>query len=144
MDIDGFKGINDTLGHDIGDAVLRGIADRFRTHLDAETPVARLGGDEFVILVPHCNATPWLRQFARQVQAAFGEPFLVDGQALRVTCSIGISTFPRDGTDERTLMKSADVALYRAKKAGRDGFAFFSTEADTVDEGGACAGTMMD
>ncbi|MFT7772753.1 diguanylate cyclase domain-containing protein [Roseateles sp.] len=141
MDIDGFKNINDTLGHDIGDAVLREIADRLRTHLDAETPVARLGGDEFVILVPQCNATPWLRNIAHQVHTALAEPFRVGGQDLHVTCSIGISTFPRDGTEERALMKSADIALYRAKNAGRDGFAFFSTEPSAIDAGPACAAT---
>ena len=128
MDLDRFKNINDTLGHEAGDAVLREIAQRLRQCLARHKHIARLGGDEFVVVVPGVEACAGLGAVARKILTAVAQPMQVFGQELRMTCSIGISLFPRDGREEHALMKNADIALYRAKDEGRNGYAFYSPE----------------
>jgi diguanylate cyclase (GGDEF)-like protein len=128
LDLDRFKKVNDTLGHEAGDALLREVAGRLQAVLRRSDTVARMGGDEFVILLPVLESEEHAATVAGKVLLALGEPIVLLGQELEVTVSIGIGLFPRDGTDERTLMKNADTAMYEAKDGGRNSFRFFSEE----------------
>lgn len=128
MDLDRFKNVNDTLGHDEGDALLKEVGVRLQRAAGPDAHVVRLGGDEFVIVVHGPDAASWLAGVARKALAAVAQPVWLAGQELRVTASIGISVFPRDGCDEPTLMKHADIALYQAKDDGKNGFAFYAAE----------------
>lgn len=130
IDLDRFKQINDTLGHAAGDALLVEVAERLRRALRDSDTIARLGGDEFVVLVPRLKHDRHAQTVARKVLAAIAAPMHMQGQELRVTASVGVSCFARDGEDEQTLMKHADIAMYQVKESGRDGFAFYSPERD--------------
>jgi len=135
LDLDRFKIINDTLGHDAGDELLIEVARRLTEVLRETDTVARLGGDEFVILLPEMNDEKQLTEVAKKILSAVGKPFLLAGQDLRVTVSIGISVFPLDGEDEQTLVKNADIAMYHAKEGGKNNFSFYSDElnADSLE-----------
>lgn len=126
VDLDRFKIINDTLGHEAGDQLLQEIARRFRQTLRAMDVVARLGGDEFVILVEDIAEERDAALVARKVMAAATEPVLLQGDECRVTASVGISLYPKDGEDEQTLMKNADIAMYFAKEEGKNNFQFYA------------------
>ncbi|WP_141100735.1 putative bifunctional diguanylate cyclase/phosphodiesterase [Roseateles aquatilis] len=126
VDLDRFKNVNDTLGHEAGDALLRDMAARLTQCMRESDLIARLGGDEFVLLLPDVDQPERLGTVARKLLKALSSPLRLEGQELRVTASIGISVYPDDGTDEPTLMKHADIALYQAKEDGRNGFAFYS------------------
>lgn len=126
LDLDRFKQINDTLGHDAGDELLREVARRLGEALRRSDTVARMGGDEFVILLPQVDDEEQAATTARKVLAAIEEPFVLLGERYNVTASVGISLFPRDGADEQTMLKNADVAMYEAKGAGLNAFRFFS------------------
>lgn len=128
IDLDRFKQINDTMGHDVGDALLKEVAERLRQVLRPEDTVARLGGDEFVILAQDLQTDAQAEAVANKVLKVIARTFSVLGHDLRVTASIGISRFMQDGDDEQTLMKHADVAMYQAKESGRSGFAFYAAE----------------
>jgi len=120
VDLDHFKNINDTLGHRVGDQLLKQIAARIA---DARRPgdvVARMGGDEFVVMQVEAPEAVEALAFAQRLLAALARPLEVDGQEFSVTASIGISAFPDDGEDEHTLMKNADIAMYCAKEDGRN------------------------
>ncbi|MES2538286.1 MAG: EAL domain-containing protein [Pseudomonadota bacterium] len=130
IDLDRFKNINDTLGHDAGDRLLQEIARRLTTSLRGGDLVARLGGDEFVVLLEEVTDAGHVSQVARQILTALIKEFPLDGQMIHITASIGISTFPEDGIDELALMKHADVAMYRAKEAGKNNFKFYSEQMD--------------
>ncbi len=117
IDLDGFKWINDSRGHDVGDLVLRGIAERLAQNLRAADTVARIGGDEFVILLESLRAGPDAIALADKIRAAVGKPFALPGGAATVTVSIGVGVYPDDGRDAEELLKAADVAMYRAKRA---------------------------
>ena len=126
LDLDRFKQINDTLGHDAGDQLLREVADRLRGCVRASDTVARLGGDEFVVLLldlvdPKCSTL-----VAQKILAAIAKPITLLGHEFRVTASVGISVYPQDGSDEQTLTKNADVAMYQAKSEGKNNFQFYS------------------
>jgi PAS domain S-box/diguanylate cyclase (GGDEF) domain len=116
IDLDGFKRINDSRGHDVGDLVLRGVAERLTQSLRAADTVARIGGDEFVILLEALRAGPDATALAQKIQAAVGTPFSLPGGDAMVTVSIGIGLYPDDGRDAEELLKAADVAMYRAKR----------------------------
>ncbi len=135
LDLDRFKIINDTLGHDVGDELLIEVATRLNASLRETDTVARLGGDEFVVLLPDMNDEKQLSAVARKILKAVAKPFLLSGQELRVTVSIGISAFPLDGEDEQTLVKNADIAMYHAKEGGKNNFCFYSKElsADSLE-----------
>jgi diguanylate cyclase (GGDEF)-like protein len=126
MDLDRFKFVNDTLGHDAGDELLREVARRLNASIRDSDTVARLGGDEFVVLLPEQNDAQQLTLVSTRILDAVRKPFRLGDQDLRVTVSIGISSYPQDGHDEQTLLKNADIAMYNAKKAGKNAFRFYS------------------
>ncbi|WP_206047223.1 EAL domain-containing protein, partial [Noviherbaspirillum denitrificans] len=128
LDLDRFKLINDTLGHATGDLVLKEAASRLQSILRESDTVARLGGDEFVVLVENIDEPHRGGFIAEKILAAFGPPFLRDREPLAVSTSIGISSFPSDGTDSEALLKKADIAMYRAKETGRNSYCYFSPE----------------
>ena len=127
LDLDGFKSINDSLGHPAGDEVLKQVAHRLVGLVREGDTVARMGGDEFTLILETADAEA-AGQVAHKLVAAFQPPFIVAGRALYVTASIGISLFPQDGTDVDTLVRNADTAMYRAKDQGRDSFRFYTEE----------------
>ena len=116
IDLDGFKRINDSRGHDVGDLVLRGVAERLTGSLRAADTVARIGGDEFVILADALRAGPDAIALADKIRTAVGTPFALPGGDAAVTVSIGIGLYPDDGRDAEGLLRAADVAMYRAKR----------------------------
>jgi diguanylate cyclase (GGDEF)-like protein len=126
LDLDRFKQINDTLGHDAGDQLLQEVANRLKACLRESDIVARLGGDEFVVLLPQLSDEKYVATTAQKILAAIARPFNLRGQEFRVTASIGISLFARDGLDEQTLKKNADIAMYQAKQQGKNTFQFYS------------------
>ena len=128
LDLDGFKQINDTLGHDAGDDLLREVAKRLEQALRKSDTVARMGGDEFMVILPEIESEEQVAAVARKILRALSEPFLLLGERFRVTSSVGISLYPRDGTDEQALLKNADIAMYAAKDGGKNGFRFFLPE----------------
>lgn len=123
VDLDNFKQINDTWGHDTGDRVLKLMADRLRQVLRGHDVLARLGGDEFVVLVQNIGSHERAGRVAEKLLLAAQTPVEVDGLSLEVTLSIGVSLYPHHGRDQRALMKSADLAMYQAKEQGRNTWA---------------------
>ncbi|WP_206953133.1 putative bifunctional diguanylate cyclase/phosphodiesterase [Trinickia acidisoli] len=128
MDLDGFKTINDSLGHTVGDEVLKAFAQRLVDCVSAGDTVARLGGDEFVILMRHLGLAEEAQRVAEAVLERMREPIWVDARSLQVAPSIGIALFPRDGDTVETLLKNADAAMYAAKRAGRGTCRFFEAD----------------
>jgi len=126
LDLDRFKNINDSLGHPVGDVLLKNAADRIVEIVRKEDTVARLGGDEFIIVAEDITDTRDIVILGEKVIAAFQQPFLTLGHKLFVTTSIGISLYPNDGHDSATLLKNADVAMYRAKEEGRNEYQFYT------------------
>jgi diguanylate cyclase len=130
LDLNNFKQINDTLGHAVGDQVLRLAAKRLAAAVRESDTVSRHGGDEFLILLTDVSHVTDVVQIATKLISALGRPARVGEHVLRLTASIGISSFPRDGADTDTLIQKADAAMYRAKRNGDGGFAFHGTSAD--------------
>lgn len=128
IDLDRFKLINDTLGHDAGDELLKEVTGRLKGALRESDVVARLGGDEFVAMLPDSGCREDLEAVARKVLGAVRQTFVLAGQELRVTMSVGIAVYPLDGDDEDTLMKHADVAMYHAKEVGKNNFQFYTSD----------------
>jgi diguanylate cyclase (GGDEF)-like protein len=126
LDLDRFKQINDTLGHEAGDQLLQEVGNRLKGCLRESDTVARLGGDEFVVLLPELDDGKYVVTVGQKILSAVARPFVLIGQEFRVTVSIGISTYPQDGLDERTLTKNADIAMYQAKEMGKNNFQFYS------------------
>ena len=122
LDLDGFKQVNDTLGHGSGDALLKMIAGRLVATVRAEDTVARLGGDEFVVLLRHVKDAEDATGVARKMIEAVSQPCSIEGQTVSVTTSAGLAIYPANGEDGDTLMKHADLALYQAKRAGKNGY----------------------
>lgn len=119
LDLDNFKDVNDTLGHDVGDTLLKAVAERLSGTLRKSDTVARFGGDEFVLIFPDMEVIEEAIQVVQKIIDRFHKPFLIDTHQLVVTTSIGIAVYPNDGMDEEILMKNADIAMYQAKQAGR-------------------------
>jgi diguanylate cyclase (GGDEF)-like protein/PAS domain S-box-containing protein len=146
LDLNEFKEVNDTYGHDVGDGLLRAVAGRLHDATRATDLVARLGGDEFLVLVadierrvpsgPHLvgpsRARTVVGELAERIDAALADPFVVDGHQLRSAAAIGVSIFPEDARDARTLLKHADIAMYSIKRAGGRGYA---VAGDLLDDG---------
>jgi diguanylate cyclase (GGDEF)-like protein/PAS domain S-box-containing protein len=128
IDLDRFKLINDTWGHSTGDIFLQSLALRLRRCVREVDTVAGLGGDEFVILMPDIRKTENLGTIARKLLAAVSRPINVNGKAIEVTASIGIACYPEDGEDSEILLRNADIAMYRAKEMGRNGFQLCTAE----------------
>ena len=126
LDLDSFKRINDTLGHEAGDLLLKELAVRIKSCVRESDTVARLGGDEFVVLFPDIGADNFAHAAARGILLATAEAFTLVDHEFRVTASIGISIYPQDGLDEQTLTKNADIAMYQAKADGKNNFQFYS------------------
>jgi diguanylate cyclase (GGDEF)-like protein len=141
IDLDRFKIINDTMGHDAGDQLLQEMARRFKQSLRAvdvigrleekNEIVGRLGGDEFIILIEEVTESSQPTTVAQKVLNAAIKPMVIMGEECRVTASIGISMYPKDGEDEQTLMKNADMAMYFAKEEGKNNFQFYSERTQT-------------
>jgi diguanylate cyclase (GGDEF)-like protein len=130
LDLDQFKAVNDTLGHPAGDALLRQVADRLRAGVRGNDLVARLGGDEFALLQVGAEQPASAVGLAQRLIAALGRPFEIDGQQVHVGASIGIAIGPADGDHRERLLKSADLALYRAKAEGGDQVRRYEPEMD--------------
>ncbi len=126
IDLDRFKNINDTLGHPVGDELLREVASRLSQVIRETDFVARLGGDEFVIVLPGISAPADAATVANKIIGALSSPILADGNELHTSPSIGISIFPDDGNDGDTILKNADTAMYHAKSAGRNNYQFYA------------------
>ena len=126
MDLDRFKNINDTLGHEAGDSVLQAVAERLMGCVREIDVVARLGGDEFVILIEQVTDVRQAGSVGQKLIRAMAEPLLLGGHECSVTASVGISTYPADGDDGATLLKNADIAMYRAKEQGKNNVQFYT------------------
>ncbi|HUP49422.1 MAG TPA: EAL domain-containing protein [Thermoanaerobaculia bacterium] len=123
MDLDRFKEVNDTFGHHFGDTVLKQVAFRLQNQAGMTETVSRLGGDEFAVLIPDAPDADSIAATARRILNSLEQPFVIEGQVLEVGASIGIALYPAHGTDSRTLLRRADVAMYAAKQA-QSGYAF--------------------
>ena len=128
LDLDNFKEVNDTLGHSIGDLLLQAVGERLRSLLRESDTVARMGGDEFMLILPEIAGGEDADKVAVKILEAFRKPFVFDGHETRITTSVGIALYPDDGEDGDTLMKNADIAMYRAKDRGRDDYQWFSEQ----------------
>ncbi len=126
MDLDRFKIINDSLGHQVGDRLLQAVANRLSAHIRPADTLARMGGDEFTLIVEDLRRPEDIVQLLEKLQEAFRRPFRVGQHELRTTASIGVSIFPRDGRTTDELIKNADTAMYAAKESGRDQYRFFT------------------
>jgi diguanylate cyclase (GGDEF)-like protein len=128
VDLDGFKSINDTLGHAVGDGLLRGIARRIASCLRETDTAARLGGDEFAILLTNLATELDAATVARKLLATLGEPLQFRQQSTTIRCSVGIASFPRDAQDAEVLLKRSDTAMYHAKQRGGNRFDFYTED----------------
>ncbi|WP_420473428.1 EAL domain-containing protein [Noviherbaspirillum sp. ST9] len=126
IDLDHFKHVNDSLGHHVGDRLLQSVGTRLHACLRDGDSIARLGGDEFVICLAEISRNRDAAAVAQKIQAALGEDFLIDGHALQIGSSIGISLYPLDGDNVEALMRAADTAMYDAKSKGRANYQFFT------------------
>ena len=131
IDLDRFKVINDSLGHDAGDRLLVEIGGRLRRALRSSDVVARLGGDEFVVILEEAAERPEVERIAGELLSVLSQPLQLSGHECQTTASIGIAMYPSDGTDMQTLTKNADIAMYLAKEDGKNGFRFFTREFKT-------------
>jgi diguanylate cyclase (GGDEF)-like protein/PAS domain S-box-containing protein len=128
IDLNRFKPINDTLGHEVGDNVLKEVANRLRASLRGADVVCRLGGDEFAVGLFEIANRDHAANVAQKLLTTFDNPILINGRELKLGAAIGVSIYPEDGLDTETLLRQADIAMYRAKQTGPDGMAFFSED----------------
>jgi len=128
IDMDRFKGVNDTMGHAVGDELLREAASRLLGCVRPGDTVARFGGDEFAILLPEVSGRGVLEQISTMILKRLDEPFPLDGREVFISCSIGIALYPIDSTDAKDLLRYADSAMYLAKRSGRRGFRFYTRD----------------
>jgi diguanylate cyclase (GGDEF)-like protein/PAS domain S-box-containing protein len=131
LDLDRFKNINDTFGHEAGDTVLRNVAAQFRRCLRDTDSIARVGGDEFIVLVESYVDPRHLGEIAERLLIEAAKPFDIHDQECQLSASIGIATYPMDGANAQSLLKNADIAMYRAKTTGKNNYQFYSSEMNT-------------
>jgi diguanylate cyclase (GGDEF)-like protein/PAS domain S-box-containing protein len=132
IDLDRFKFINDSLGHHVGDELLKTMAARFHACVHERDTVARLGGDEFVLLLNSPGSADEVRVVLERMLAMVTQPWMSEHGEYQITCSIGVALYPDDGVDAQTLLKHADSAMYRAKDSGRNNFQFFTREINAL------------
>jgi diguanylate cyclase (GGDEF)-like protein/PAS domain S-box-containing protein len=130
LDLDRFKHVNDSRGHDTGDKLLKTVAQRIRATLRAEDLVVRMGGDEFVVVMKAIKSTEQVSETAARLNEALSAPMVVDGRTIVTTVSIGVALYPRDGVDMGELLRHSDTAMYQAKDRGRNNFQMFSYQMD--------------
>jgi diguanylate cyclase (GGDEF)-like protein/PAS domain S-box-containing protein len=128
LDLDNFKDVNDTQGHDVGDQLLKSVAERLSVCMRDSDVLARLGGDEFVVVCPSLATQDSIAAIVQRIQTVFTDPFELDGRQVYTSASIGIAVYPDDSLDATTLFRCADTAMYQAKNEGRSQFRFFSPE----------------
>jgi len=126
LDLDRFKGVNDTLGHEAGDELLKTVAERLKSAVRKVDAVSRIGGDEFSIILAGIESPKDITEIVRKILLAFGEQCVIAGRELHITTSMGISVYPDDSDDINTLFRYADIALYRAKNRGGNTFEFYN------------------
>ncbi len=126
LDLDRFKHINDSRGHETGDKLLKKVAERVRATVRNEDMVVRMGGDEFIVVLQSIRRTEVISEMAERINQALSTPIVVDGRPLVATASIGVGLYPRDGTDMGELLRHSDTAMYQAKDRGRNNFQLFS------------------
>jgi diguanylate cyclase (GGDEF)-like protein/PAS domain S-box-containing protein len=131
LDLDNFKVVNDSLGHSLGDHLLRAVAARLESSLRAMDTVARLGGDEFVLVLSDQKSAQSVAGELQRIVESFSQPFAVDGRDVFITASVGVALYPQDAKDPESLMKSAELAMYRAKESGRDAYQLYTAEMQT-------------
>ena len=134
VDLDGFKVVNDTMGHEAGDRLLRDVADRLRESLREGDTVGRYGGDEFIVLIEQYDPSMQIEGVAQKILDQASLPYALDGQEFQISASIGIATYPNDGQDGATLLKHADIAMYRAKQAGKNQYQFYSPHMNRLSQ----------
>ncbi|MCM1495081.1 MAG: EAL domain-containing protein [Bacteroides sp.] len=127
IDLDNFKNVNDTLGHDYGDLLLQQIAEKLSSYMSEGDILARTGGDEFLVLKNQWQSTDELDRFAANLITIVNHPFDLDGEIVHVSMSVGVAVFPQDGLTVNELIKNADIAMYSAKTAGKSGYCFFNS-----------------
>jgi diguanylate cyclase (GGDEF)-like protein/PAS domain S-box-containing protein len=132
VDLDRFKFINDSLGHHVGDELLKSVAQRLKSCVRECDTIARLGGDEFVLLINGHSGPEYVRQLMDKMLAAVAQPWVIEQGEFLVSCSIGVALHPDDGEEAQTLLKHADTAMYRAKDSGRNNFQFFTRELNAL------------
>lgn len=132
VDLDQFKDVNDSMGHHAGDLLLVAMAERLKSCVRESDTVARPSGDEFVLLLSNLSGIEALSQTLQRILTATAEPCSIEQREFIVTCSLGISMFPNDGSDSETLLKNADTAMYKAKQSGKNNFQFFTPELNAV------------
>jgi diguanylate cyclase (GGDEF)-like protein len=125
IDLDKFKPVNDTYGHGVGDLLLKDVASRIQDCLRESDTAARIGGDEFVILLPTIATQQDASRVGEKILHALNQPFELMGHNLQISSSIGVAVYPKHGADEKLLVKSADIAMYHAKKNGRNNVKMF-------------------
>ena len=130
LDLDRFKHVNDSRGHETGDKLLKTVAQRIRTTIRAQDVVVRMGGDEFVVIMKDVKNTEKVNEAAERINQALSAPMVVDGRTLVTTVSIGVALYPRDGIDMGELLRHSDTAMYQAKDRGRNNFQLFSPAMD--------------
>lgn len=126
LDLDRFKFVNDTLGHDSGDKLLQQIAERLKKHIHSTDTIARIGGDEFVILSSKVTCKKDIMEFSSKLLKVVKEPLIIDAHEIYISASIGVAIYPEHGEDNRTLMSNADVAMYEAKRRGKNNFQIYT------------------
>ncbi len=132
LDVDEFKSINDTMGHHAGDAILQELAARVNKFLNKVDVIGRLGGDELGIIIKHDLDDVSINDYMDKIQNVILKPYTIDGTNVIATVSIGVAEFPNDGIDATQLLKNADIAMYQAKKSGKNQICYYSESIDTV------------
>jgi diguanylate cyclase (GGDEF)-like protein len=128
LDLDHFKEVNDTLGHSVGDQLLKAVGDRLFSLLRESDTVSRMGGDEFLLLLPEMADPAHASSAAERILQSIRQPFVLESHTIHITTSLGIAIYPDDGTDGDTLVKKADLAMYRVKEEGRDSYQRYTEE----------------